>query len=138
MPVSIVSVSMEVTLWYSLYRLLHILSRSCMVTSPEVPSVRQFCCVAGEDISATADHFMGVGVLHAVEDKGVSILLKSVLAISALFLQSLDSISLIVNFDVVLLNIADVMVNIFVVLIDIVNVIVDTILKVVEFVVQVN
>ena len=107
-------------------------------TNPVIPSVRKICSPAGKDISAWTNHVLGEGKLLTVEDKGVSVFPEAVVAVSAFLLQSLKSISLVINLFIIVLNVIVVAVDCVMVLFDFMLVLTDAILKVVDFVVQVD
>ena len=56
---------------------------------------------AGEDVSASSNHVFGESKLLTVENKCISILPEACIADPALFLQSLQSVSLVIDLTVV-------------------------------------
>ena len=96
-------------------------------SSPLIPSVREFGSRAGEDVGAGTNHVASKGKLLAVEHEGVSVFEKTGLTVSALFHQSLDSVSLIINLMVVIIDaivvsadFVGVVINIFLVLVNVI------------------
>ena len=61
----------------------------------DVSSVWEFSSGTGKDISACTDEVWGEGELLAVEDKDISVFISSFLGLSALSLESLDSLLLV-------------------------------------------
>ena len=61
------------------------------LSNERLSSVGELGSLAGQDVSACANHVGGEGVLLAVEDEEVSIFIKLLLASSASSLASLDS-----------------------------------------------
>ena len=95
--------------------------------SPLIPSVREFGSRAGEDVGAGTNHVASKGELLAVEHEGVSVFEKTGLTVSALFHQSLDSVSLIINLMIVIIDatvvsadVVGVVINIFLVLVNVI------------------
>ena len=74
------------------------------VTSEDVCSVGELCSVAREDVSAATNHVRGPGELLAVEDQEISVIIKIVLAIPALLLKSLNSVALVLNLFVIVID----------------------------------
>ena len=96
-------------------------------SSPLIPSVREFGSRAGEDVGAGTNHVASKGKLLAVEHEGVSVFEKTGLTVSALFHQSLDSVSLIINLMIVIIDatvvsadVVGVVINIFLVLVNVI------------------
>ena len=96
-------------------------------SSPLIPSVREFGSRAGEDVGAGTNHVASKRKLLAVEHEGVSVFEKTGLTVSALFHQSLDSVSLIINLMVVIIDatvvsadVVGVVINIFLVLVNVI------------------
>ena len=96
-------------------------------SSPLIPSVREFGSRAGEDVGAGTNHVASKRKLLAVEHEGVSVFEKTGLTVSALFHQSLDSVSLIINLMIVIIDatvvsadVVGVVINIFLVLVNVI------------------
>jgi len=96
-----------------------------IVVREDVCPVIKVCSTAGEDVSACPDHVRGERKLLAVEDKEVSISVESVLAVSALSLETRQSAVLIIDLFVdvldelcVVLNLVSVVPDVMVVLMD--------------------
>jgi hypothetical protein len=66
-----------------------------VATNEDVSSVWEFSSGTGKDISACTDEVWGEGELLAVEDKDISVFISSFLGLSALSLESLDSLLLV-------------------------------------------
>ena len=103
-----------------------------------VPSVREFGSRAGEDVGAGTNHVASKGELLAVEHEGVSVFEKTGLTVSALFLQSLDSVSLVIDFVVVFIDTVVVSTDVIVIVFNIVCVLVNVVLKSIDVVVEVD
>jgi len=119
----IVSMSlMEVTLvYYGVYWF-------GVSANPVCPSVRKICSSAGKDFSTGTNHVLGEGELLTVEDKGVSVFPEAVVTVSAILLQSLKSISLVINLLVIVVNAIIVAVDRVMVVLDVMLVASDAIL----------
>jgi len=88
------------------------------VAVEDVCSVGKTGSIAGEEISACANHVWGEGKLLAVEDEEVSLNIAAFLAPSALSLESFNSVLLVRDLIVVLLDTMIVVVDSMVVLTD--------------------
>ena len=90
-------------------------------------SVWEFSSRTGEDIGTSTDHVCCKGELLAVENECISVFSEASLAVSALFLQSLDSVSLVIDLVVVIIDaivvsadFVGVVINIFLVLVNVI------------------
>ena len=101
-------------------------------------SVREFSSRAGEDIGASTDHVACKGELLAVKNECISVLSEASLAVSALFLQSLDSVSLVIDFVVVFIDTVVVSTDVIVIVFNIVCVLVNVVLESINVVVKVD
>ena len=101
-------------------------------------SVREFSSRAGEDIGTSTDHVACKGELLAVKNECISVLSEASLAVSALFLQSLDSVSLVIDFVVVLIDTVVVSTDVIVIVFNIVCVLVNVVLESINVVVKVD
>jgi hypothetical protein len=72
-----------------------IIVMAVMATVEDVCSVWEFSSGTGKDISACTDEVWGEGELLAVEDKEISFFISGCLGLSALSLESLDSLLLV-------------------------------------------
>lgn len=101
-------------------------------------SVWEFSSRTGEDIGTSTDHVACKGELLAVENECISVLSEASLAVSALFLQSLDSVSLVIDFVVVFIDTVVVSTDVIVIVFNIVCVLVNVVLKSIDVVVEVD
>ena len=108
------------------------------ITSPHGPSVWELSSSAGEDVSASSNHVFGPGKLLAVENKCISILPKACVADSALLLQSLQSVPLVINLLVIVINATIVLSDAVIVVCNSVVIVINAVFKVVDLVVQVD
>ena len=106
--------------------------------SPHFPLVWKLSSSAGEDVSACSDHVFGPGKLLAVENKCISILAKACFARSALLLQSLESVPLVINLLVIVVNTTVILSNAVVVLINVVVIVINTVFKMIDLIVQID
>ena len=95
-------------------------------SNPLIPSVREFGSWAGEDVGTGTYHVASKGKLLAVEFEGVPVFTEAGLAVSALFLQSFDSVSLFIDLVVIIIDavvvsadVIGIVINIFSVLINV-------------------
>ena len=108
------------------------------LSSPVSPSVWKVGSSAGEDISASSDHVFGEGKLLAIENQCISVLPEAIVAISALFLQSFESVPLVINLSVVVIDAIIIAVDVIVVVMNVIVILVDAVFNVVNFVVQID
>jgi hypothetical protein len=108
------------------------------ITSPHGPSVWELSSSAGEDVSASSNHVFGPGKLLAVENKCISILAKACFARSALLLQSLESVPLVINLLVIVVNTTVILFDAVVVAINFVVVVINTVFKMIDLIVQID
>ena len=101
-------------------------------------SVWEFSSRTGEDIGTSTDHVACKGELLAVKNECISVLSEASLAVSALFLQSLDSVSLVIDFVVVLIDTVVVSTDVIVIVFNIVCVLVNVVLESIDVVVKVD
>ena len=140
--VRVVTVAMEITLLH--YRLMISWSwdcdwgNICGGSSPVSPSEWKVSPTAGEDISASSNHIIGKSKLLTIENEGISILPEAIITVSALFLQPLESVPLVINLSIVVIDAVIVAVNVVIVFVDFVVVLVDAVFKVINFVVQID
>lgn len=107
-------------------------------SSPVSPSKWKVSSTAGEDVSAGSNHVFGEGELLAIENQCVSVFPEAIIAVSALFLQSLESVPLVINLLVVVFDTIIIAVNVLVVVMNGVVILVDAVFKMVNFVVQID
>ena len=107
-------------------------------TNPVCPSVWKVSSSASEDVSASSNHVFGESKLLAVENKCISILPEAFIAVSALFLQSLESVPLIIDLTVVFIDAPIIIFNSIIVVVNSVVVVVDAIFEVIDLVVQID
>merc|ERR1712151_721773 len=88
------------------------------VAVEDVSLVMKFRCIAGKDVSTSADHVLGPCELLAVEDEEVSVFVEVLLASKASFLESFDSSALAFDLIVVFLDFMIVVMDIVVVVIN--------------------
>ena len=138
MTVSIVTMGMVISL---LYRFMISWSGSNIggsACSPVGPPVWEISSAASEDVSASSNHVFGESKLLAVENKCISILPEAFVAVSALFLQSLESVPLIIDLTVVFIDAPIIIFDIVVILMNLIVVTVNAVFKVVNLVVQLD
>ena len=75
------------------------------VSGEDISSVGELSAGASQDVSASTDHVWCEGELLAVEDEEVSVFVKLGLVVSASILQVLNSILLVRDLAVVLVNV---------------------------------
>ena len=91
------------------------------------PSPWNLSISASQDVGACSDHVFGPGELLAVEHKGFSIFPEAGIAVSALLLQSLESISLVINLLVIVGDCFVVVVDAIDISVDVMVVIINTV-----------
>ena len=77
------------------------MNAAIVVAVEDVSSVWKLSAIAGQDISTGTNHVWSEGELLAVEHEEVSVNIKSFLAVSALPLESVNSILLVIDFMVI-------------------------------------
>jgi len=107
-------------------------------SNPVSPSVWKVGLTAGEDISASSNHVFGKCELLAIENKCLSVLPEAVIAVSALFLQSLESVPLVIDLSVIIINALIIAIDVLIVIMNVVVILIDAVFKVIDFVVQIN
>ena len=102
---------------------------------PVLPIVAETGFAAGEDVSTCANHVLCPCKLLTVKNKGLPVFVKSFLAVSALFSESLDAILLVLNFLVIVVNPTVVLlINVLIILLDVPVVVLDAHLEVLHIV----
>ena len=129
---------MVITLWLCRRMICWGWSNIGGLLSPVSPSVWKVGTSAGKDFSASSDHVFGEGELLAIENQCISVLPEACVAISALFLQPLESVPLVINLSIVVIDAVIIAVNVIVVVMNVVVILVDAVFKVVNFVVQID
>ena len=107
-------------------------------TNPLCPSPWKVSSSASEDVSASSNHVLGPGELLAVENKSISVFPEAGVTVSALFLQSLESVPLVIDLLVVFLDAPIIIFNVIIVVMNSVVVVVDAIFEVIDLVVQID
>ena len=103
--------------------------------APVLPIVAETGFPTGEDVCTCANHVFCKCELLAVKNKGLPVFIESVLAPSALLLDSFQAILLVFNFLVIIIDLALVhFVGIFVVLLDVPVVVLNAHFKVLHIV----
>jgi len=136
--VSIVTIVMEISLLYRFLISWEWESMSVSVSGANHPPPWNLSSAAGEDVSASSNHVFGESKLLAVENKCISILPEAFVAVSALFLQSLESVPLIIDLTVVFIDAPIIIFDIVVILMNLIVVTVNAVFKVVNLVVQLD
>ena len=99
------------------------------------PSEWNLSSSAGQDIGTGTNHVFSPGELLAVEDEGISVFSEASFAGSALFLQSLETISLVINLFVVGIDGPVVILDATIISINITIIVFNAVLKVVDIVI---
>ena len=102
------------------------------------PSPWDLSSSAGQDIGACANHVLSPSELLAVEDESISVFPETSIADSALFLQSLESVVLIIDLSIVVVDTFIVFIDSIVVSVNIMVIVINAIFKVVDLVIQLN
>ena len=133
---SIVTIVMEISLLYRFLISWEWESMSVSVSGANHPPPWNLSSAAGEDVSASSNHVFGESKLLAVENKCISILPEACIADSALFLQTLQSVPLVIDLTVVFFDAPIIIFNAIIVLVNCVVVTFNAVFKVVNLVVQ--
>ena len=102
------------------------------------PSPWDLSSSAGQDIGACANHVLSPSELLAVEDESISVFPEASIADSALFLQTLQSVPLVIDLTVVFIDAPIIIFDIVVILMNLIVVTVNAVFKVVNLVVQLD
>lgn len=104
-------------------------------TGPVSPSVWKVSSSASKDTLTGANHVITEGELLAVKDESISVFPETSIAISAVLLQSFDSIPLVINLVIVFFDSIIVSVDCVMVIVDVLIIVADAVFKAIDFVV---